>query len=105
MSAPRMIVHNVFFTLGDPSAERIGSLVGACHKYLTDHPGVTFFAAGSLVEEFNRPVNVRDFHVALTVVFENVAAHDAYQIAPRHLEFIDEQKPYWSAVRVFDSWA
>jgi hypothetical protein len=39
----------------------------------------------------------------LHVVFENRAAHDAYQTAPRHLKFIEENKATWKKVRVFDS--
>jgi hypothetical protein len=48
-------------------------------------------------------VNVRDFDGALQLVFESRAAHDAYQTAPRHLQFIDENKPTWAQVRVFDA--
>ena len=31
------------------------------------------------------------------------AAHDAYQTAPAHLQFIAENKENWRTVRVFDS--
>ena len=31
------------------------------------------------------------------------AAHDAYQDDATHNKFIDENKPNWAAVRVFDS--
>ena len=31
------------------------------------------------------------------------AAHDTYQDAPRHKQFIDENKDNWKKVRVFDS--
>ena len=93
-----------YFTLNDPTDETINSLVAACHQYLKDHPGVVFFAAGTLVEELNRPVNDRDFHVALHVVFDNKASHDAYQTAEDHLKFISENKDGWKQVRVFDSY-
>jgi hypothetical protein len=64
-----------------------------------------YFGAGTVVAELDRPVNQRDFHVALCVVFKNKAAHDTYQTHPRHLEFINENKETWASVRVFDSWA
>jgi hypothetical protein len=99
-----MLSHNVFFTLVDDSPEAVNSLVAACHKYLKEHPGVVFFAAGSLANEFARPVNDRMFDVALHVVFKDKDAHDAYQTAPDHLKFIEEYKPNWKQVRVFDSW-
>ncbi len=98
-----MLAHNVYFTLKDKSETARKALVAACQKYLTGHPGTLFFACGTLAEELDRPVNVRDFDVALHVVFESKAAHDAYQEAPRHVQFVEEQKPGWEKVRVFDS--
>ena len=98
-----MLAHHVYFTLHESSPENRQALVDACNKYLTDHPGTTFFSAGTLTPDLVRPVNDRDFDVALSVVFETRAAHDEYQTAPRHLEFISENKASWKQVRVFDS--
>ncbi|RLS59139.1 MAG: Dabb family protein [Planctomycetota bacterium] len=100
-----MLVHSVYFTLEDCSAARIDGLVAACQKYLKNHPGVVFFAAGTVAHELARPVNDRMYHVALNVVFQDKAAHDVYQTAPDHLKFIEENKPNWRQVRVFDSYA
>ncbi len=100
-----MLVHNVFFKLHDSSPASVESMTAACHKYLKDHPGVVFFAAGPLAAELARPVNDRNFDVALSVVFTDKAAHDAYQTAPLHLEFIAEKKPAWDVVRIFDSYS
>jgi hypothetical protein len=97
------LAHNVFFKLKDSSEVNIKHLVDACDKYLTGHPGVVFYAAGVLEPDLARPVNDRDFDVSLHVVFESRAAHDVYQEAPRHLEFIAENKESWAKVRVFDS--
>ncbi len=99
-----MLSHDVYFTLHDASEAQIESLVQACHIYLKNHPGVVFFAAGTLVPELARPVNDREFQVALHVVFEDKAAHDAYQVVPDHLKFIEENKANWKQVRVFDSY-
>jgi hypothetical protein len=99
-----MLAHNVYFTLEDDSTEAIDRLVRACHQYLKNHPGVEFFAAGTLVKELDRPVNDRGFHVALHVVFTDKAAHDAYQTAEDHLTFIAQHKESWQQVRVFDSY-
>ena len=98
-----MLGHMVYFTLKDRSPAAVQKLVADCHKYLTDHPGTVFFAAGTLVPDLRRPVNQTDFDVALQVVFESRAAHDAYQAAPRHLQFIEENKANWAQVRVFDA--
>lgn len=98
-----MLSHDVFFTLKDRSPAAAKSLIEACKKYLTAHPGTVFFSCGTLEPELARPVNDRDFDVALHIVFKDRAAHDKYQSAPRHDQFIAEQKENWAKVRVFDS--
>lgn len=97
------LAHNVFFTLKDNSPAKIAELTAACHKYLNVQPGIVFFAAGPLCAELDREVNDRDWDVGLHLVFETKAAHDAYQDDATHNHFIDEMKPNWSKVRVFDS--
>ncbi len=98
-----MLSHMVYFTLNDASADACRQLVAACHKYLKNHPGVVFFAAGTLTPDLQRPVNDLEFHVALNVVFDSRANHDAYQVAEDHLKFIEENKSGWAKVRVFDA--
>jgi hypothetical protein len=98
-----MLAHHVYFRLQDDSPEAVDRLVASCKKYLRDHPGVVFFAAGTLEPELDRPVNVRDWQVALHVVFDSRASHDVYQTAPDHVRFIEENSPNWAEVRVFDS--
>lgn len=99
-----MLAHNVFFSLNDNSPKAVADLVAACKKYLSGHPGTVFFAVGALAKDLDRPVNQRDFDVALHVVFRDKAAHDRYQTDERHLKFIEEHKANWKAVRVFDSY-
>jgi hypothetical protein len=98
-----MIVHNVYFSLKDNSPKAKEKLVAACKTYLTKHPGEIYFAAGTLAEDLKREVNDLAFDVALTIVFEDRKAHDLYQDAPRHNQFIAENKDNWKKVRVFDS--
>lgn len=100
----QQLAHMVYFTLKDRSPEARDRLVASCYKYLTDHPGTVYFSAGTLVPDLTREVNDRAFDVALHVVFENRAAHDLYQQADRHVQFVTENKPTWDRVRVFDSY-
>lgn len=102
MSAMARLAHHVFFTLNDRSDESAEALVAACQKYLDGHDGCVGFAVGRREPDYRREVNV-DYDVSLHVVFENRAAHDAYQVAPRHQKFIEENKDGWAEVRVFDS--
>jgi hypothetical protein len=102
MTAPR-VAHNVFFKLKDNSPEKVSALVEACKRYLNVQPGIVFFAAGPLCGDLTREVNVRDWDVGLHLVFVDKAAHDAYQDDATHNKFIEENKPNWASVRVFDS--
>ena len=98
-----LLAHNVYFSLKEPTEANRVAMVDACRTYLKGHPGVVFFAAGTLELDLDRPVNDRDFDVALHVVFRSRADHDVYQDAPRHLQFIAENRDGWAKVRVFDS--
>jgi len=103
MATDTLLSHSVYFTLTDNSEDAKAALVADCKQYLSDHPGTVFFSAGTLAEQYERPVNDRAFDVALHVVFEYEAAHDAYQQAPKHVEFIEKNKANWKQVRVFDA--
>jgi hypothetical protein len=98
-----MLFHSVFFSLNDRSDAAVQKLLGDCRKYLTNHPGVLFFACGTPNQELTRAVNDRDFDVALQIAFDSKQAHDAYQAAPIHQRFISENKANWKLVRVFDT--
>jgi hypothetical protein len=100
----RMLSHDVYFTLKDKSPEAKKQLVAGCKKFLSEHPGTVWFAAGMLVEEHQREVNDRGFDVALHIVFKDKASHDKYEEAAEHHKFIEEFKDNWESVRVFDSW-
>ncbi len=97
------LVHSVYFSLKDNSPAAKAKLVAACKKYLSKHAGEVYFAAGILAEDLKRPLNDRDFDVALNIVFQDKKSHDQYQEEPRHHQFIEENKENWKKVRVFDS--
>jgi quinol monooxygenase YgiN len=97
-----MLAHTVFFRLKDRSPAAVAALVAACREHLTGHPGEVAFSVGTLAD-YDRHVNDREWDVFLLVVFESRAAHDAYQTAPRHQQFIAENATGWAKVRVFDA--
>lgn len=103
LSMSSRIAHMVYFSLEDNSSAKVAELISQCHELLSDHPGLDYFAVGTLTPDLQRPVNDRGFDVSLHTVFSDRAAHDAYQVAPRHVEFIANNKPNWKLVRVFDS--
>jgi hypothetical protein len=103
-SNPPALAHNVYFTLHDSSEAARAGLVADCYRYLRNHPGVTFFAAGAIVEEHAREVNVRGWDVGLHMVFASKDYHDRYQTAPGHQKFIDANRQNWKAVQVYDTY-
>jgi hypothetical protein len=100
-SAP--LAHIVFFTLAESNDANRSRLIEACKKYLDKHEGVVYFGVGVNAPEYDRPVNDRDYDVALHLVFETARHQDAYQTHPRHVKFVEECKGLWKKVRVFDS--
>ena len=50
----------------------------------------------------DRPVIDRTYSTGIVVVFRDQAAHDAYQIDPKHDRFRDECAQYWRKVQIYD---
>jgi hypothetical protein len=50
-----------------------------------------------------RPVVDLSFTYAITAVFDNVDAHNAYQIDPVHKAFVERFKSYWTKVQIYDA--
>ena len=99
----KKLAHIVYFTLKDKSAAGIERQLASCRKYLIDHDGVEFLGIGTRTPDLARPVNDQLFDVGVHVIFKSRAAHDAYQVHPRHVQFLTENKPHWEQVRVFDA--
>jgi hypothetical protein len=97
-----MIGHMVYFQLTDNSPTAVAKMTTACEKYLKDHPGTVFYAAGTLAGEKSM-FNDRDFDVALHLVFKTKADLDKYAASERHKQFVDENRSSWKKIRVFDS--
>lgn len=96
--------HMVFFELKDHSAEAREKFVASCHKYLSGHDGVQHYSVGTITEEVVEPsVCVRDFDVALHLVFDSKESEAKYLKAPRHVQFVEENREAFAKVRVFDS--
>jgi hypothetical protein len=98
------LIHDVFFTLKDHSKESREAFLASSKKYLTGHEGTVYFVLGTIAEDVVEPVSVRDFDVALHLVFENKEAEARYIKDPRHVEFVKENKETWSKVSVYDTY-
>ena len=98
-----MIVHTVFFWLRkDVPASARQQLLDDCPKYLKS-PTVTQLWVGTPADTPERDVVNATFDVGLTVIFDDVAGHNAYQDHPQHDEFIERNRSNWSRVEVFNA--
>lgn len=98
-----MFSHVVIFWIKPEAApDAADQLLAGCQQYLTDLPGVLSFHAGKMVSS-PRAVVDQSYQVGLNVVFADKAAEAAYQVHPRHLEFIDKVfKPLCERATIFD---
>jgi Stress responsive A/B Barrel Domain len=102
--AEKPFAHMVFFTLKDHSKESVEGFIASCEKYLTKHEGTKYFSIGTRAEDAEEPVSVKDFDVALHVVFEDKSGRDKYLASERHDSFVAQVKDKFEKVRVFDSY-
>ena len=63
-----------------------------------------YFSVGTRAEDVDGPVNVKDFDVALHVVFASKEAKAKYLKSPRHTQFVEDNEAQFDKVQVFDSY-
>ena len=97
-----MFVHVVFFWMKPdaPPAHR-EQLLADCLSFLSGIPGVVAFDAGRPAMT-PREVVDNTYDVGLLTVFADKAAHDAYQVHPLHLQFIERNKANCDRVKIYD---
>lgn len=97
-----MLVHTVLFNLvpGMSAAEKAGFEKDL--NALATIPVAKHCYIGTVAETEKRPVVQTDWDYMLTVIVDDVAAHDAYQSHPTHLAFVANQKQFFQQIRVFD---
>jgi hypothetical protein len=98
------LAHMVFFGLKDHSKEARNKIIAACEKYLKGHEGCVSFSVGARAEDVDEPVSVKEFDVALHVIFATKEGKLKYLRSPRHDQFVQENGPAFEKVWVFDSY-
>jgi hypothetical protein len=97
-----MFVHSVYFWLKSdlPSAEvqHFEKSVRALLEIKSIRHGWVGTPAST-----RRPIIDHTYSFSLTTVFDDLAGHDAYQIDPLHLKFVEENKSRWTKVLIYDS--
>jgi len=95
-----MLVHSVFFWLKPDADEAVFEAELATLKDIDCAQAVYI---GTPADTGDRPIIERSYSFALTVLFDNVADQDAYQVHPLHKAFIDKCKSSWEKVLVYDA--
>ena len=97
-----MLVHNVFFWL---KSELTGEEREVFERGLQSLRGISAVREMFIgpPADTDRPVIDRSYSWALTVIFEDRAAHDRYQEDPLHDRFLEECSKYWDRVLIYDS--
>ena len=98
-----MLVHTVYFWLKPEltAAQRAEFRRGV--ESLSGIKAVDAVYVGTPASTEKRPIIDDSYSVALTVMCRDVAAHDAYQVDPLHLAFINSFKSFWSRVQIYDA--
>ena len=98
-----MLVHTVLFWLKDDlDAEQRAQFRAGLDRLTTIESAAAVYV-GSPAATAERPVVDTSYDFCLTVIAEDVAAHDAYQVDPRHTEFINTFKSQWQKVLIYDA--
>lgn len=96
-----MLTHCVFFWLQPQITAQDRATFEQGLASLTTITGV-FHASFGVPAPTDRPVIERSYSYGLMVKFENLAAHDAYQVDPIHERFLEQCSRLWTRVQVFD---
>ncbi len=96
-----MFVHNVFFWLKDKDNEADRNALLAGIKSLEAIESVSQAYIGSPAST-RRPVIDATYDFAEIMIFEDIAAHDVYQVHPLHTKFVEDCAHLWSKVVIYD---
>jgi hypothetical protein len=95
-------IHTVFFWVNeDTEKSDVQQLIQDCKTYLGAVKTVEKIEVG---KPAGTPRDVVDnsYAVNCIVYFKDKAAHDYYQTAQKHLDFIERNKDIWKKVQVYD---
>jgi hypothetical protein len=98
-----MLVHSVYFWLKPDLTETQREDFRRGVESLTAIKSAEKVYVGSPAKTTKRPVVDDSYAVALTVICKDVAGHDAYQVDPVHLKFVEQFKHCWTRVQIYDA--
>ena len=96
-----MHVHNVLFWLKSGATAEDRAALEAGFALLMKDPAIGSAYCG-VPADTHRDVVDRSYDYGLTLVFGDLAGHDAYQVGPVHQKFVGDHKDKWQRVQVVD---
>ena len=97
-----MLVHTVFFWLKPDVTDAQKAQFRAGLESLRAVECVKALYIGTPAPT-DRPVVERSYSFAITAIFEDLAAQDAYQVHPVHKAFVSRLSNLWTRVVVYDA--
>ena len=98
-----MLVHSVFFYLEPGLSPEQRTQFHRAVETLGEIKSAAAVYVGTPANTPDRPVIDKSYDVALTVILDDLAAHDAYQEDPIHTKFIEENNQSWIKVVIYDA--
>lgn len=100
---PQGMFHNLYFELTDKSPASIARFTEICVKYLSKHPGILQFTTGGLTD-IKRDVSVRNFDVAVSIIYDSKKAYDDYLKSKEHDAFFPATAGMIANTYIFDTY-
>lgn len=97
-----MIAHHVLFWLKADMTEEQKTAFRKSLDTLQFIDVVKFFHVGTPAP-IERAVVDTSYTFSLLLVFEDMAAHDVYQVHPLHKAFLDEFRAFFDKVTIYDA--
>ena len=98
-----MLSHNVYFWLKPDLTDAQRAEFVAALEALREVPSVGTFLLGTPAGVADRPVVDKTFDYSVTCLFDDLEAHNAYQVHPLHVAFVELGKQLWSDVKIYDA--
>jgi len=98
-----MLIHSVFFWLHPETTKTQRELMQRGLESLRGIKSAEALYIGVPAAMEERPVRDRSYTFGVTVVFKDLASHDAYQVDPLHAAFNQDFRPLWARVQVYDT--
>jgi hypothetical protein len=98
-----MLVHSVYFWLKSDITLNERKLFFEEIELLLSIQSVRKLYCGTPAKTTPREVIDQSYDCGLTVILDDIAGHDAYQIDPIHKSFIEKCSHLWDKVRIYDA--